>query len=302
MSEGIITAADLKAQEWKYYFVLFAWPLYLFSLFYLYSRIGLWSVFYMIFPGIYIFSWLGYLMHESWHKYVPGVNNGFFYYVFSIMLLTDPQVYKILHGFHHSMVNTYEDNEFHPFGRINNRFFRALYNILEIITGIAFLSVAEQIILPTHPKYRDKFSKKGAVTAGLLILLFLAGVSAAAMIVFKLSMGQVIAPLLINLWLQSFLLHHSQLVEHGNLIAEGPWDRRNILTRNLKPSGPLEKTFLLLTHGDSQEHVLHHTKVGIHSRPFPGRIPMPEGAVEITMPQYAGILLDMMTGKETILK
>lgn len=298
----VITEKDLKAQEWKYYFVLFAWPLYLISLFYIYSQIGLWSIAYMIFPGIYLFSWLGYLMHECWHKYVPGVNNGFFYYAFSIMLLTDPQVYRILHGFHHSMVNTYDDNEFHPFGRINNRFLRALHNTVEIILGIAYLSIAAQFILPKHPKYADKFSRKKAVVALSLILLFLSGVIVAAILLFNITVWQAVVPLLISTWLHSFFLHHSQLVEHGNLIAEGPWDRRNVLTRNLKPSGPLEKVFLFFTHGDSQEHVLHHTKVGVHSRPFPGRIPLPEGAVEIGMPAYFRILAGLAIGEEVILK
>jgi fatty acid desaturase len=301
--EGIIiTEKELKDQEWKYYFVLIAWPAYLFSLFFIYSKIGLWSIAYMIFPGLYIFTWLGYLMHETWHKYVPGVNNGFFYYAFSVMLFTDPQVYKILHGFHHSMVNTYEDNEFHPFGRINNRFLRAVNNIVEIILGIAYLSIAAQIILPRHPKYSKKFSAGQALLALFFIALFLSAVGAAAMLAFNLTPGQVAAPFLLTLWLNSFFLHQSQLVEHGNLIAEGTWDKRNILTRNLKPSWPLEKLFLFMTHGDSQEHVLHHTQVGIHSRPFPGRLPLPAGAVEIDLGDYMEVLGEMVTGKETVLK
>jgi fatty acid desaturase len=241
-------------------------------------------------------------MHECWHKYVPGVNNGFFYYAFSIMLLTDPQAYRLLHGFHHSLVNTYDDAEFHPFGRINNRFFRALYNITEIVLGIAFLSMAAQMIHPSHPKFKDKFSKKTALVAAILIALFLTAVGIAAILAFNLTIEQVVVPLILNLWLHSFCLHQSQLVEHGNLIVEGSLERRNVLTRNLKPAGLLEKIFLLMTHGDSREHVLHHTRVGTHSRPFPGRLPLPEGAVEITIPEYAGLLFDMVTGKETVLR
>jgi fatty acid desaturase len=232
---------------------------------------------------------------------VPGINNGFFYYVFSIMLYTDPQVYRILHGFHHSMVNTYDDTEFHPFGRIKSRFLRALHNTAEIILGIAYISIAGQLVLPSHPKYRGKYSRKSALIALLAIITFVSAISAAAVYAFRLSFGQAAVPLLLTLFIHSFLLHHSQLVEHGNLIAEGAWDRRNMLTRNLKPSGPLEKIFLFFTHGDSQEHVLHHTKVNVHSRPFPGRIPMPEGAVEIDLRQYAAVLAGMIAGKETVL-
>ncbi len=46
-----------------------------------------------------------------------------------------------------------------------------------------------------------------------------------------------------------------------------------IKTRNLWRAGLPEKIFLSLTHGDSQEHVLHHTLVGVYSRPFPGKVP-----------------------------
>jgi hypothetical protein len=90
------------------------------------------------------------------------------------------------------------------------------------------------------------------------------------------------------------MLHHSQLIEHGNLIAEGDWNVRNLLTRNLKANGILEKMFLFLTHGDSREHVLHHTLVKVYSRPFPGKIPMPEKAAYINFKNYLSIIWGML--------
>ncbi|MBC2579209.1 hypothetical protein [Clostridium sp. DJ247] len=89
-----------------------------------------------------------------------------------------------------------------------------------------------------------------------------------------------------NLWLASFVLHHSQLIEHGNLIVEGNYKERNIKTRNLSNKGILEKIFIFLTHGDSREHVLHHTLPGVYTRPFPGKVPMPTESVYINLKDY----------------
>ena len=131
-----ITEKEIKSQAWKFYFIMFAWPAYLVTLPFMFLKFGWWSLIYMIFPGVYVFTWLGYLMHETWHKYVPNINNEKLYYVLSWMLITDQQIYKILHGFHHSLVNTWEDTEFHPAGDIKNRFLKIIYNIAEIfITG-----------------------------------------------------------------------------------------------------------------------------------------------------------------------
>jgi hypothetical protein len=87
-------------------------------------------------------------------------------------------------------------------------------------------------------------------------------------------------------------------VEHSNNIVEGEWEERSLKTRNLRRSGVLERLFLFLTHGDSQEHVLHHTLVQVYSRPFPGMVPIPENAVFIPLGDYAQILGDMITCRE----
>jgi hypothetical protein len=69
--EEYISTKLVNSQAWKFYFIMLVWPLYLVSLPIILSLTGWWSVLYMIFPGVYIFTWLGYLMHETWHKYVP---------------------------------------------------------------------------------------------------------------------------------------------------------------------------------------------------------------------------------------
>ena len=100
---------------------------------------------------------------------------------------------------------------------------------------------------------------------------------------------------LLTFWLGSFIIHHDQLIEHGNLIIQGDYHQRNIASRNLKNKTVFEKLFHLLTHGDTREHVLHHTAVAVYSRPFPGKVPMPADAVYISLKDYAAILWQMVT-------
>lgn len=57
------------------YLVLILWPVYLFLLpaVFVYGR--WWVLLFMIFPGLYLFTWLGYLMHESWHNTITVVHS-----------------------------------------------------------------------------------------------------------------------------------------------------------------------------------------------------------------------------------
>jgi fatty acid desaturase len=140
-------------QAVKYYLVLVLWPVYLFLLPLVFARLGIFSLLYMIFPGIYLFTWVGFLMHESWHKYIPNIPNGFFYNAFAMMLLSDPQLYQMTHGFHHSKVHTYEDAEFHPVGEVRNRAVRIIYNWLEVIIGVTWLVLMASLAVPLDPRF-----------------------------------------------------------------------------------------------------------------------------------------------------
>jgi hypothetical protein len=91
------------------------------------------------------------------------------------------------------------------------------------------------------------------------------------------------------------------MIEHGNYIVEGDYNNRNMWTRNLSDKGILEKIFLFFTHGDTREHVIHHTLVSVYSRPFPGKVPMPEGAVYIDIKGYLKVLKDMLLGKTAVI-
>ena len=294
-----ISEPMLRRQAWKYYFVLFAWPAYLFLLPYAFAQLGWWSLGLVIFPGVYLFTWMGYLMHESWHKYVPNVPNGFFYNVFSWMLITDPQIYGLLHGHHHAEVNTWDDREFHPLGEIHSAGWRRGYHFLEVFTGIVFIVVLSAVMLPRLERYQAKYRVSSAILAVLMWVVILGGLGLGSARAFELRAAPVLMAYGVLLIACSLVLHHSQMVEHGNLIVPGDWKQRNLKTRNLRRQTCLEKAFSFMTHGDAREHVLHHTQVQVHSRPFPGLTPLPEGSVIISLKQYMGILGDMLAGKNS---
>ena len=297
MSNNLISEARVRKQSFYYYLVLVLWPVYLFILPAVLVYGGWWVLFYLIFPGLYLFTWLGYLMHESWHKFVPTVNNRFFYHTFAFMILSDPQLYFIVHGWHHSQVHTYQDAEFHPLGEIKYRNLQLIYNWLEVIFGVAFIVGMASLIIPRDQRFARKFRYwKLPISIGVWAI-FLGVTGFLSHLAFNVNTSQVLLSFALTYWLGSFFLHQSQLIEHGNLIIEGTFNQRNIRTRNLQPTGIIGKLFLFLTHNDSREHVLHHTQTSVHSRPFPGTIILPGKAVFITMGDYYRILGRMLAGK-----
>ena len=290
-----ISDRRIRRQAPKYYLVGVAWPVYVFFLPFIWSVSKLLCVFYLLFAGAYLYNEMAQLMHECWHKYTPNINNNFFYTVYSYFLVTDPQIYRLIHGYHHSKVNTWDDTEFHPLGRINNAFLRRAYNFIEIVVGFIFILGLLMWVLPRHERYRDKYRKSGnIISIGMWILIY-GSIGLVSAIAFELTVSQVVAPYLISLWLCSFAIHHDQLIEHGGVIAEGDIHQRNLATRNLRHDTVMQRMVLFVTHNDPREHVLHHTMVKENSRPFPGTIPMPENAVYISLPDYGRILRDMIT-------
>ena len=298
MSADQITEALIRKQAVYYYLVLIMWPVYLFFLPAVLAYGGWWVLLYIILPGLYLFTWLGYLMHESWHKFIPTVNNRFFYNAFAFMILSDPQLYLMIHSSHHGQVHTYQDMEFHPLGEIRSRGFRLIYNWLEVIIGIAFLVMVVSFTVRKDERFAKKYRTWKLLTSIGVWIVFLGGLGYLSHLVFGVTLKQVILAFGLTYWLGSFFLHQSQLVEHGNLFVEGTFRQRNLKTRNLKPEGIFESVFLFMTHNDSREHVLHHIMTFIHSRPFPGVVPLPENSVMISLKDYFRILGRMLKGQE----
>lgn len=294
---NLISEDLIRKQNINYYLVLILWPVYLVLLPALFKFAGWRVIPVLIFPGLHLFTWMGYLMHESWHRYVPSVNNRFFYNAFALMILSDPQLYSMTHSTHHVHVHSWQDAEFHPVGEIKSGGLRLIYNWLEVLLGVAFLEVAASISIPRDARFAGKYKLwKVFISAGVW-LTFLCGTGYLSHILFGVQFSKTLLLYVLTYWLGSFFLHQSQLIEHGNLIVEEDIQRRNMQTRNLKPEGIIEKCFLFLTHNDSREHILHHTMTVVHSRPFPGVIALPEKAVFINMKAYFRILWRMLKGK-----
>ncbi len=191
-------------------------------------------------------------MHESWHKYVPNIPNGFFYNAFALMLLSDPQLYQMTHGFHHSKVHTYEDAEFHPVGDVRNRAVRIIYNWLEVVIGVAWLVLMASLAVPFDPRFSKRYRLWKLPLSAAAWVILMGGIGFLSHAAFGVSLLQIVIPFVASVWLHSFALHQSQLIEHGNLYVDGTFDERNIWTRNLKKAGVIE----------SHHPVLHSWRCG----------------------------------------
>lgn len=276
---------------------LFAWALYLFFIPYIYGTLNILGFFFIIFPGVYLLCWLALFMHECWHGYVPGINNKIFYSILSWMILIDPQVFDIVHPYHHSLANTYDDIEFYPFGKINNLPLRIVYNFFEIFLGSLFIHTITSLAILRHPKLQKQYQISSLLLAISMWILIWGGIGYSSHLILGVNLPQIVISYTLTCWLGSLLVHHNELIEHGNLIVKGKLTERNLKTRNLKPSGIIEKFLLFMMHQDCLNHTLHHSMSKIYSRPFPEQFPMPETAVYISFKEYLIILKDMLTGK-----
>lgn len=284
------------------YLVLLCWFLYLLIVPYIYSLNQIVGLVFVLFPGVYLLSLIGFLMHESWHGYFQGIPNRIFFFILSWTLFTDPQIFDVVHPSHHAKVNTYEDLEFYPFGRINNRILRAIYNCMEILLGSIFTLAMAGIRLALFPKRNRTYRFDLLLFAVVMVLLIWVGFGYGAALLFQVDLPAILITYFLTIWLTSVTVHLDELIEHGNLIVEGSFEFRNSQTRNLRANGIFEKIFLILIHQDCREHLLHHTSAKSFNRPFVERYPMPENAVYISLPEYIGVLKRMILGEETIVR
>jgi hypothetical protein len=88
----------------------------------------------------------------------------------------------------------------------------------------------------------------------------------------------------------SFVMRHTQMLQHHGMIVQGTWAERERLTRNLSVHGPGGFLLNVFSHGDAREHVLHHTMTGVYLRPIPGTHPLPPDAVCLGLGEYLVML------------
>ncbi|MBD2410181.1 hypothetical protein FACHB389_34950 [Nostoc calcicola FACHB-389] len=294
---AISTISIVEKQSVKLLSTLLLWLIYLFFLPYVYASINIFSLLFMLFPGVYLLCLLAQFMHECWHEYLPNIDNKLFYLILSWIIFLDPQTFDIVHPYHHSQVHTYNDIEFHPLGEIKNKSWRIFYNFLEICFGNIFLLILANFRISRHPKLKQKYSFKTLIISILMRMIIWGGVGYTSHLLLGVTPSQIVISYLITCWMGSLMIHHCELIEHGNLIVEGDLKERNLKTRNLKPSGILERLFLFLTHNHCLEHSLHHSMSNIYTRPFPQTNVLPEKTVYISFREYLVILKDMLTGK-----
>ena len=243
-----------------------------------------------IFPGVFLATWIADLTHECWHDYLPGLPNPLFFRLLSWLLAYDPQAFAIAHGYHHSKLHTYEDVEFYPLGEIRHPLKRRAYLLLEYTFGVVFTFGLLMHVVRTHPTYRPRYQRWLRWLSVLVAVLIYGGCGTAAFLLFRVPVPTILLAYVVALVLGTAVTHHDQLIQHHGIIAEGSWNVRNRLSRNLRWPGAANKVFHFFAHGDTREHVLHHTLVKEYSRPVPGAFPMPEDATYISIGEYIRLL------------
>ncbi|MGI9302537.1 MAG: hypothetical protein ACR2RB_07515 [Gammaproteobacteria bacterium] len=294
---GVRDLDRVRCHVWRYYCILAAWPAFLLCAPGLIKLYGGWSLTVIAPLGIYLFNWLALLLHESWHRYMPGFNNDAFFRWSSRMLALDPQLFRLIHAHHHTRVSTWDDIEVHPFGNIQSRPLRIANNLLELMLGMLWIVVGWHINVPLTQEYRAGYSVRSLLISTTWTLLFLALLFLGATFLLGATPGEIITAWALIFWLGGLFLHHSTLIQHGNLIVEGDIRERNRWVRGLRPAGIVERVFLVLT---QQDQVLHHWDPRAYHRLFRNNLrDKPHDAVLIDLRDYLILVTDIVLGHET---
>ncbi|MBI3890431.1 MAG: hypothetical protein HY303_02750 [Candidatus Wallbacteria bacterium] len=233
--------------------------------------------------GGYLALGIGYYRHELYHVYYKPFTKPL-YYLTSWLVFSDPQVFRIAHPLHHGAVHTHDDIEFFCAGYAEDRARRKRQFLFELLFGNAAWEL--------HTLQRLKREKRFDRPQGLLSFLcrvglagLLCGVST------RLTPGSAkayLAGYFLTLWWGAIVSRHNQWLEHLGIVGGGTLEERNLMTRNLPDTGLLNRLWNLYHRNDPREHVLHHTKAGIHSRIEP--FPLPVGARFTSVAEYPGLL------------
>ncbi|MBI4397800.1 MAG: fatty acid desaturase [Candidatus Omnitrophica bacterium] len=243
------------------------------------------GLFFIAVCGQYLVSWMGYMRHELWHNYFPGVNNSFFFKLISYLLFSDPKVYEIAHVTHHRDLHTVRDLEFCCAGYKESRFRRRLQFVLEILFGNIAWETAAVFRLTTS----GQMTAARTVWSLSLRLAILSGLCFLSDAVFP-GAGKVTAYVyLLTIWFGAVMTRHDQWIEHLGIVTEAPLAERIRLTRNLPNSHWTNKLWNLFNHNDPRGHYYHHAYPQLNLRDFT-ELELPAEVPKITIPQYLEIL------------
>jgi len=282
-----------------------------------YVCLASWFIYYLLIPAAFAHSnWIGfalacsiapfigvwaiYLMHECWHRYFEDIDNRKMFLLFCALLFTQPGAYGHGHRTHHKHVNTYEDLEIHPVGRIASRGGRIIFYVGSSLFGSIFLLLLGLGQSGTDDSKESRWNK----VMPLVWLGTWGMIGTAAWAITQATLTDILIAYAISIWATSFAHRHNEMIEHGGVIAEGSLAFRANQTRSLKPDSLLARYFLLITHDDSREHTLHHTQPERnwrlqeeHARACSDWRP------RVSLTEYFQITLRLMAGQEpTVIK
>ncbi|GEM_PF-934782 len=243
------------------------------------------ALFLIIFVGTYLVSWMGYMRHELWHNYFPGVNNQFFFRLVSYLLFSDPKVYEIAHVTHHRDLHTVRDIEFCCEGYATKRLKRKWLFISEFLFG----NVAWEAYTVFRLSRAGQMSYfRTAWSLGLRLLMVL-GFCFLADFIFP-GTGKVMAWFyFLTIWFGAVLTRHDQWIEHLGIVSEASLAERIRLCRNLPNIHWTNRLWNIFNHNDPRGHYFHHAYPQLNLRDY-NDMELPPGVPKITIPQYLSIL------------
>lgn len=260
---------NLQKELLKVYSILSLIPVYctIAPLMWTYSYI--YGLVFLIFPGLYFYTYMAFVIHESHHRYFKGHPNNLIFRIALMYAYGDPQVYSIVHPLHHKYVHTDKDLEINPLGKIKSKKLRIISRLLELTFGLIYVQIIIIYKIITNPELNKRFSLFNMFFNFSLSTLFYFLVG-----YISFSLGADIQSILLcyisTIWSALILIRIVQLVEHGDIFTEenDPYSR-NLLTRNMSKDSFFERLFHFYTHNDSYNHTMHHLNASKFNRILP---------------------------------
>lgn len=284
-----IPLQDVKIDAWKSTCELFVtipvWFAYLFITSILWTISVPAALLSIFFIGQYMVAWMGYLRHELWHNYFPGVNNPIFFKSICYMLFSDPKIYEIAHTTHHRDLHTVRDIEFCCRNYATSSFRRRFHFILELLLG----NIGWEATTMIRMTWDGQITVWRTVWSLSVRLALLVAYCFLADWIYPGS-GKVFTYVYaLTIWVGSLITRHDQWIEHLGIVSDAPLADRVRMVRNLPDSHWTNRIWNIFNHNDPRNHYFHHAYPQMNFREAEG-LELPEDAVKITIPQYLRFL------------